>query len=246
MHFYPRNVKLKIVMSIAQNIAQVEEKIQKACDRAGRKRETISLMAVSKFHKIDAAEEARRAGIRFFGESRVKEGGEKFETYKKEHPEIEVHMIGPLQRNKAKAAAIFFDCIQSVDREALIDELDKQAANMEKPLRLLLELHTAEDTKSGFVSLDELFMAAERALKSGRLFPCGLMTMAPFTKEEKPIRTSFRLLVKAQAELEKRFPPAENWGCLSMGMTNDFEIAVEEGSNLLRIGSAIFGLRENL
>ena len=236
-------------MSIAENIAKIEERIQKTCDRAGRKREEITLMAVSKFQPIDLVEEARQAGIRCFGESRVKEGSEKFDAYRKEHPEIELHLIGSLQRNKAKAASLFFDCIQSVDREALICELEKcigtsfKEQGREKPLRLLFELHTGEESKSGFPDLEGLFRAAETVLKSPYLKPCGLMTMAPFTTDRDLIRSSFRHLAKAGTELEKRFPPAENWACLSMGMTGDFEIAIEEGSTLLRIGSAIFGER---
>ena len=236
-------------MSIAENIAKIEERIQKTCDRAGRKRDEITLMAVSKFQPVNLMEEARLAGIRCFGESRVKEGSEKFGSFKKEHPEVELHLIGSLQRNKAKTAALFFDCIQSVDREALICELEKcteafsKEPGREKPLDLLFELHTGEESKSGFHDLDGLFRAAEMVLKSPRLRPRGLMTMAPFTADRELIRSSFRLLAKARTELEKRFPPAENWACLSMGMTNDFEIAIEEGATLLRIGSAIFGER---
>ncbi|MCL1991441.1 MAG: YggS family pyridoxal phosphate-dependent enzyme [Spirochaetes bacterium] len=231
-------------MSIAQNIAELEERIQNACLRAGRARETVTLMAVSKFHSLDMAEEARAAGIRFFGESRVKEGVEKFEAYKKQRPEVQVHMIGSLQRNKAKTAALFFDCVQSADRMELIAELEKQAAGRASPLPLLLELRTGEESKSGFDGFDALFRAAEAVLKAESLLPRGLMTMAPFTEDALSVRASFRQLAKAQAELEKRFPPAENWGCLSMGMTGDFEIAIEEGSTMLRIGSAIFGDRQ--
>ena len=228
-------------MSIAENIAKLEERIQKVCDAAGRKRDEITLMGVSKFQPVEFVEEAWQAGIHCFGESRVKEGTGKFEAFRKEHPEVEVHLIGSLQRNKAKAAASFFDCIQSADRESLIGDLEKCAG--EKPLPLLLELHTGEESKSGFADLDGLFRAAEMILKSEGLRPRGLMTMAPFTEDRDVIRCSFRLLAKAGKELEKRFPPAGNWACLSMGMTNDFEIAIEEGATLLRIGSAIFGGR---
>jgi uncharacterized pyridoxal phosphate-containing UPF0001 family protein len=127
-----------------------------------------------------------------------------------------------------------------VDREQLIVELAKHASLREMPLEVLLELHTGEETKSGFADFDELFKAAELVLASENLKPAGLMTMAPFTNDTGLIRSSFRKLVNAQEELEKRFPSAENWSCLSMGMSNDFEIAIEEGSNLLRIGSLIF------
>jgi pyridoxal phosphate enzyme (YggS family) len=232
-----------LVMSIAENIAKLEERIQKACDTAARKRDEITLMGVSKFQPVERVREAWQTGICCFGESRVQEGTEKFEAFRKEHPEVRVHLIGSLQRNKAKTAADFFDCIQSVDRQALIGELEKHASR-EKPLPLLLELHTGEESKRGFTGLDELFRAAEQILdESGSLKPLGLMTMAPFTEDRDAIRRSFRFLAKARKELEKRFPPADNWACLSMGMTGDFEIAIEEGSTLLRIGSAIFGER---
>jgi len=227
-------------MSVAENIAKIEERIQRACDSAGRKRSEITLMGVSKFVPVDIVEEAYRTGIFCFGESRVKEAEEKFDAFKDTRPNVELHLIGSLQRNKAKQAALLFDCIQSVDRDELIVELAKHAPARKKPLAVLLEMHTGEETKSGFADADALFKAAELVLSAGGLQPCGLMTMAPFTTDTEPVRASFRQLVKAQEELEKRFPPKENWACLSMGMSNDFEIAIEEGSTMLRIGSAIF------
>jgi len=227
-------------MSITGNIIGIEERIQSVCDSVGRKRKEITLMGVSKFEPINAVEEAFRAGVTCFGESRVKEGTKKFETFKNEHPEVRLHMIGSLQRNKAKSAALFFDCIQSVDRQELIEELDKHVHLKREPLEILLELHTGEETKSGFAGFDELLKAAEMVLGKENLKPAGLMTMAPFTEDTKIIRNSFRQLAKAQRELEKRFPSGENWKCLSMGMSSDFETAIEEGSTMLRIGSLIF------
>jgi len=226
-------------MPVAQNIARIEERIERACELAGRKRGEISLMAVSKFVPLDKIEEAFGAGIRLFGESRVKEAAAKLETFRKEHSQAGLHLIGTLQRNKAKQAALFFDCVQSVDRLELVTELAKHAPGRDKPLEIFLELHTGEMSKSGFENLDGLFEAAELVCGCERLLPAGLMTMAPFTEDTGLIRASFRTLVRAREELGKRFPK-ENWACLSMGMSNDFEIAVEEGSNLLRIGSAIF------
>jgi pyridoxal phosphate enzyme (YggS family) len=227
-------------MSIAENIAKIEERIQKACDSSGRKRDEVILMGVSKFVPAGSIEEAFLAGIRVFGESRVKEAAEKLDTFRSKHPEVQLHLIGSLQRNKAKQAAVFFDCVQSVDRDELVVELAKYALVREKPLEVFLELHTGEETKSGFADFDALFKAAELVLGAVNLKPAGLMTMAPFTTNTDLIRSSFRQLVKARNELQKRFPPKENWACLSMGMSNDFETAIEEGSNLLRIGSAIF------
>jgi pyridoxal phosphate enzyme (YggS family) len=230
-------------MSIAENVAKIEERILKACGASGRKRDEITFMGVSKFVPVELVEEAFKAGVNCFGESRVKEAIEKFDAFKERSQltqcSVQLHLIGSLQRNKAKAAAAFFDCIQSVDRIELITELARHTGTREKPLSVLLELHTGEETKSGFTSMDSLFIAAEKVLESGNLKPQGLMTMAPFTEDTELIRASFRQLVKAQKELEKRFGQ-ENWKCLSMGMSHDFEIAVEEGSTMLRIGSLVF------
>lgn len=230
---------------ITPALARIEERIAAACLRSGRGREELRLMGVSKFHPLEAVEEARKAGLLLFGENRVQEGTEKFSAYRERHPDekAEVHLIGSLQRNKAGTAAAFFDCIQSVDRESLIEELGKVTAGREEPLPVLLELHTGEESKAGFDSVDNLCKAAEKLLSCPGLRPAGLMTMAPFTDDEKTIRTSFRALVKAQAEMVKRFPLPGAWSCLSMGMSGDFEIAIEEGSTLVRIGTAIFGER---
>jgi hypothetical protein len=226
-------------MSVAENITKIEERLIKALNRAGRKREEITLMGVSKFVPKELIKEAYEAGIYFFGESRVKEAAEKFSGFSDEFPGAKLHLIGSLQRNKAKQAVYTFDCIQSVDREELILELEKYESLRENELEVLLELRTGEETKSGFADIKTLLKAADLILDCDNLKPAGLMTMAPYTTDTDAIRSSFRLLFRAQKELEKHFPQ-ENWSVLSMGMSNDFEIAVEEGSTMLRIGSAIF------
>ena len=252
---------------IAARLELVEERIEAACRRSGRKRSEIQMMAVTKFHPLESVEAAYGAGIRLFGESRVKEGKEKFTEFWKTRKRdgsgvngvgvangvgVQLHLIGSLQRNKAPAAAAFFDCIQSVDRDSLIDELGNLTREREYPLMVMLEYHTGEESKAGFPGMDDLFRAAERTLSFPGLRPAGLMTMAPFTDDEAAIRASFRKLTLARAELEKRFHGGNGsdgihsdgyWSCLSMGMTGDFEIAIEEGSNLIRIGTAIFGER---
>jgi len=225
-------------MSIAENIAKIEERLIRACDSAGRKRDEIILMGVSKFEPREKIEEAWLGGIRVFGESRVKEAEEKFGATKNQLHSCELNLIGSLQRNKAKQAAVLFDCIQSVDREELITELQKHASLRSKPLEVMLELRTGEETKSGFDGLDALLKAADLISACGGLKLTGLMTMAPFTTDADLIRLSFRELRKAKIELEKRFPGERL--ILSMGMSNDFEIAVEEGSNMIRLGSAVF------
>ncbi|MCL2879017.1 MAG: YggS family pyridoxal phosphate-dependent enzyme [Treponema sp.] len=229
-------------MSIASNIEKIEERIQKACIVSGRKRGEITLLGVSKFQELPAIDEAWKAGIRLFGESRVKEGVEKFSSFRENHRIEGVHLIGSLQRNKAKSAAEFFDCIQSVDRRELLVDLEKHSGHRAAPLDILLELHTGEDSKSGFPDTDSLCAAAELALNCGNLRLKGLMTMAPLTADTGAIRASFRRLVQARDALESRFSAGGqcSLSCLSMGMSGDFEIAVEEGSTMLRIGSALF------
>ena len=219
-------------------MAKLEERIQKTCDYARRKRDEITLMGVSKFVPVNLIDEAYRSGIRCFGESRVKEAEEKLNAFKSGHSDARFHLIGSLQRNKAKQAALFFDCIQSADRDEIIVELAKHSPQRKEPLEIMLELHTGEETKNGFQNIDALFKAAELVLGSEKLKLTGLMTMAPFTADTALIRSSFRQLASARDDIEKRFPG--NALCLSMGMSNDFEIAIEEGSTLLRIGSAIF------
>jgi pyridoxal phosphate enzyme (YggS family) len=229
-------------MTIAQAVEDIQEKIEKACVRAGRKSGEIQLMGVSKFHEVPALEEAWAAGIRLFGENRVQEAARKFPDFLAARSGAELHMIGSLQRNKAKAAAALFNGIQSVDRDELIVELGSLTRDRVKPLMVLLEFHTAEDSKSGYPDEDSLARAAEKALACPGLRLGGLMTMAPFTDERERISAAFRRLVRARDKLAARFSEID-WSCLSMGMSNDFEIAIEEGSTLVRIGTAIFGPR---
>jgi len=230
-------------MSIGERIENIRERMEKAALRAGRKSEEIRLMGVSKFHEPLEIEGAIDAGLVLFGESRVQEAARKFPALKEKKTGLELHLIGSLQRNKAKYVPSLFDAVQSVDRDELITALGNSGNTAaDKSLEILLELHTGEESKSGYPDLDSLARGAELALSFPGLRLAGLMTMAPYTSEEKPIRKSFKALVGARDFLQNRFPQ-NNFSCLSMGMTNDFEIAIEEGSTLIRIGTAIFGER---
>jgi pyridoxal phosphate enzyme (YggS family) len=228
-------------MTVAERIDDVKSRIEKAAVLSGRKTEELRLMGVSKFHGAEKVEAALRAGLSLFGENRVQEAEGKFPALKEKY-RLELHMIGSLQRNKAKPASALFDCVQSVDRDELITTLGGITAGREPPLNVLLEMHTGEESKSGYPDVDALCRAAELALSFPGLAVSGLMTMAPFTKNIPAIRKSFRTLVSARERLSARFPEV-GFSCLSMGMSNDFEIAVEEGSTLVRIGTAIFGER---
>jgi pyridoxal phosphate enzyme (YggS family) len=238
-------------MPVAANIEAIEERIAGACRRSGRKREELTLMGVTKFVSAEAVAEAWKAGMRCFGENRVQEADAKFGGgLRASCTGMELHLIGALQRNKAKLAVSLFDCVQSVDREDIAAELAKQTIGRASPLPLLLEFRTGEDSKSGFTSLDGLLRTVELILGCPSLSIRGLMTIAPFTDDDQMVRSAFRQLVKLGQELERRFPfghggeARHSWDCLSMGMSGDFETAIEEGSTLLRIGTAIFGERK--
>jgi pyridoxal phosphate enzyme (YggS family) len=245
-------------MPVAANISAIEERIDGACRRSGRKREELTLMGVTKLVTAEAVREAWSAGLRCFGENRVQEALAKYgedakfggQGLRATCPGMELHLIGALQRNKAKLAAVLFDCVQSVDREDIAAELAKQTVGRASPLPLLLEFRTGEDSKSGFTSLDGLLGTVELILGCPSLSVRGLMTIAPFTDDDQIVRSAFRQLVKLRQELERRFPfgpvgeTRHSWDCLSMGMSGDFETAIEEGSTLLRIGTAIFGERK--
>jgi len=233
-------------MTIHERILYIEEKIDAACRRAGRNRGDIQLLGVSKFHPRELVEEAWEGGLRLFGENRVQEAVEKFTPLRVEHPDLAIHLIGTLQRNKAKVGAAFFDCIESVDRDSLLDDLGRCCQGRKTPLPILLEYHTGESSKAGYPDEDSLCRGAEKALSLPGLRLAGLMTLAPFGVAEEEVRASFRALRKARDRLRAGFPDQEgrvSWDCLSMGMSGDFEIAIEEGSTLVRIGTAIFGER---
>jgi pyridoxal phosphate enzyme (YggS family) len=228
-------------MTIAERIDDVKSRIEKAAVLSGRNAEEVCLMGVSKFHGTGKVEAALKAGLSLFGENRVQEAEGKFPALRGKYV-LELHMIGSLQRNKARTASTLFDCIQSVDRDELVTTLGSIAAGREAPLRVLLEMHTGEESKSGYPDVDALCRAVELVLSFSGLALSGLMTMAPFTKNIQAVRASFRTLAAARERLSARFPEVR-LSCLSMGMSNDFEIAVEEGSTLVRIGTAIFGER---
>jgi pyridoxal phosphate enzyme (YggS family) len=229
--------------SVREGYLRVLEGMEAAARRAGRRPEETAILAVTKFHPVEAALAAYAAGIRLFGESRVQEAEAKYPAFLAERPDARLEMIGSLQSNKAKRAVALFSRIQSVDSAELLAELARRAAAAGRSVEFLFELHTGEESKAGFSSPGELWAACEAASGLGSLVPRGLMTIAPFTRDEAPLRASFRILRSAWEEARRRFAfPA--FDVISMGMSNDYEIAVEEGSTLVRVGTAIFGRRD--
>jgi pyridoxal phosphate enzyme (YggS family) len=227
---------------IADRVAAVRERVARAAGRAGRQPEEITLVAVSKTHPPERVREAFAAGVRDFGENRVQEAEAKVAALSDLHAQgLRWHLVGHLQANKARKAAALFDQIHSLDDAALGLRLEKAAAQLRKTLPLLVQVDLAgEETKFG---LDEthLFPALEllRGLKSVRVE--GLMAMPPFAEDPEGARPYFRRL----RELRDR-ARAENLllgNALSMGMSHDLEVAIEEGATLLRVGTAVFGER---
>lgn len=204
----------------------------------------MKLVAVSKFHLASSVLEAAEAGQILFGENRVQEASEKFDEVAKKFPAARLHIIGHLQRNKVKEAVRIASCIQSVDRAEIIDEIEKRCAEAGKEIEILFEYHTGEESKSGFESEDEI-RAALGKFSDGKyphIKPRGFMTMAPFTEDENAIRASFKKLRELSISMQSEFPQFDLKE-LSMGMSGDFKIAIEEGSTMVRVGTAIFGER---
>jgi pyridoxal phosphate enzyme (YggS family) len=234
-------------MSIAENIAEVRQRIAAAAHRAGRDPEKIVLMAVSKTFPPERIREAYNAGLRIFGENRVQEFSGKAAALRDLH-EAEWHMIGHLQSNKAAAAAEAFAAIDSLDSLKLAEKLNASAARLGKKLGVLIQINVGDETaKSGLSSdsdeVEELLSAAPRL---ERLEFRGLMTVPPFAEDAREVRPYFRKLRALRDQLAAQHFPAVFMDVLSMGMSHDFEVAIEEGSTSVRVGTAIFGQRAKL
>jgi pyridoxal phosphate enzyme (YggS family) len=225
---------------IAENIKHLRERIAAKCAEFKRNPKEIKLIAVSKFFGVDVINEANKLGITDFGENKAQELRDKYELL---GDKVTWHFIGTLQRNKVKYAVRAASFIHSVDSSALADEINKEAKKLNKVQNILLEVKTSfEDTKAGLIDKEEVIKLAKHCSTLSNVELLGLMTMAPFTDDVNIIRKSFSDLRNLKDEINQNgFDLRE----LSMGMTNDYEIAIEEGATMLRIGSAIFGQRNN-
>ncbi|HEX7286858.1 MAG TPA: YggS family pyridoxal phosphate-dependent enzyme [Candidatus Angelobacter sp.] len=231
-------------MSIAENVALVRGRIAAAAARVGRQPAEITLMAVSKTVETARIREAYAAGLRVFGENRVQEFAEKAPSLA-DLKGAEWHLIGHLQSNKAKKAVEMFGAVDSVDSLRLAQKLDQAAEQSGKVLPVLIEIKVgAEETKSGIPldspELDELLHAAAE-LRHLRIR--GLMAIPPHTDDPQGARPYFRLLRDLRDQIAARKLPGVAMGVLSIGMSHDFEVAIEEGSTCVRVGTAIFGER---
>jgi pyridoxal phosphate enzyme (YggS family) len=245
----PREVKDRSVsdhssMSVAANIASIQDRIIAAARRAGRSPEEIALMAVSKTQPPERIREAYDAGQRLFGENRVQEFAAKNNALRDLNG-AEWHMIGHLQTNKATRTAELFRAVDSVDSLKVAEKLDAAAGMLGRKLNVLIEINVGgEAAKSGLDSdspaLNELLLAAPRL---EALVFRGLMTVPPFSDDPEDSRSYFRKLRELRDAIAARKVSAVAMDQLSMGMSHDFEVAIEEGSTCIRVGTAIFGER---
>jgi pyridoxal phosphate enzyme (YggS family) len=232
-------VDLHTGTSVAANLERVTERIARAAERSGRTPSDVTLVAVTKTVPPERIIQAIAAGVTHLGENRVQEAEVKFgPSGRIPRSDVTLHMIGTLQRNKARRAAALFDWVQSLDRPELAAALDSAAV---KPLPVLLEVNlTGEPSKSG-ISPGHFPLLADIVAGCPNLQPFGLMTIARLGAPEAELRRTFATLRDLLERLRAGYPG--DWRHLSMGMTGDYEIAIEEGATLVRLGRAIFGER---
>ena len=228
-----------MVKTVAQSLAEVRARADAAARKSGRDPAEVKLMAVTKGFPRELVVETIAAGVSLFGENRVQEAESKFADLA---GSCELHLIGHLQTNKAKAAAGLFSCVQSIDSLHTAEALHARCAERDRSIDVLLELNTSgEETKSGFRDRGELLTCLEAITSLPRLRPRGLMTIGPLTDDAGEIRASFSLLRRLFEETRGISPAFDT---ISMGMSADFELAIEEGSTLVRLGTALFGPRK--
>ena len=228
------------MVSIRENIHRIEERIERACTASGRRREELRHMAVSKLQPGDRIREGIEFGLRLFGESRVQETAARRDIFP---ADAEVHLIGHLQRNKAKDAVGLYHTIQSIDAIRTVRALESHLTSESPIIDLLVEVNTSGDeNKYGVLGFDALREITDVIESSPRFRLRGVMTIGPLTGDEAEVRRAFAHLRELRDRLENE--TGRTYPELSMGMSGDLEAAVREGSTMLRIGTAVFGQRE--
>ncbi len=225
---------------VTENLKDVEAKIQAACDRAGRDRSEVTLIAVSKTKPVEMIKEAIDCGINVFGENKVQELVSKYEELDKG---LEWHMIGHLQRNKVKMLPGRVKRIHSVDSIRLAEEIDKQFSNAGLIADILVEVNVAEEDSKFGIALDEVEEFLRKISQYSSIKVHGLMTIAPYVDDPEQNRTIFCDLRKKMVDINSKNIDNIYMDELSMGMTGDYEVAIEEGATYVRVGTGIFGSR---
>jgi len=218
----------------------VEEEIVKACNRSNRNRNEVTLIAVSKTKPVETLQEAYNLGVRVFGENKVQELVDKYDTLPND---IHWHMIGHLQRNKVKYIIDKVDYIHSLESVRLAEAIEKEAAKHNIIIRVLIEVNVAgEESKFGLTP-EEVPAFVEEISKFPHLKVMGLMTIAPFVENPEENRPVFKALKKLSVDIAGKNIDNVSMNVLSMGMTNDYQVAIEEGATMVRVGTGIFGER---
>lgn len=225
---------------LKDQLQEVEKRIQAACDRAGRKREEVTLIAVSKTKPVETLQEAYDLGVRIFGENKVQELTAKYEALPKD---IHWHMIGHLQTNKVKYIIDKAELIHSVDSLKLAETIEKEAAKHDLIADILVEVNVAEEESKFGMKMEEVIPFVEKVSAFPHVRVRGLMTIAPFVEDPEENRSIFADLHKLYIDIKKKNHDNDTVSVLSMGMTNDYEVAIEEGATMVRVGTGIFGAR---
>lgn len=234
---------MAVEISLAGRIAAVQEQVAEAANASGRAPADVAIVAVSKTVPRAAVDEALALGLRQFGENRVQEAREKFaEPLPPVAPVASLHLIGQLQSNKARHACRLFDRIESVDRPSLVETLEREAARADRTLSVLLQVNIAGEQQKAGCAPEELPLLAQQVMAAAHLRLDGLMTIGPLVSDAEETRLIFRSLREQRDRLQDRLA-GHDLPVLSMGMSNDFEIAIAEGASHVRIGRAIFGER---
>ena len=235
---------INAVDTIKTRWQQVQDRVASAAIRSGRDPNDIRIMAVSKTVPLPQIIEAYDAGISLFGENRIQEAQQKFGTHRESLPaSAELHLVGHLQTNKARKAHELFDMIHSVDSVNLTETLSRIASESNRRIPILIEVNTSgEDSKFG-ISPDQVLNFTRQVALFPNLQIQGFMTVGGWLPDPEQVRPCFQKLREIRDQVESLKIPNVNTEILSMGMTNDFEVAIEEGSTLVRIGTAIFGAR---
>lgn len=225
---------------LKDQLQEVEKRIQAACDRAGRKREEVTLIAVSKTKPVETLQEAYDLGVRIFGENKVQELTAKYEALPKD---VHWHMIGHLQTNKVKYIIDKAELIHSVDSLKLAETIEKEAAKHDLIADILVEVNVAEEESKFGMKMEEVIPFVEKVSAFPHVRVRGLMTIAPFVEDPEENRSIFADLHKLYIDIKKKNHDNDTVSVLSMGMTNDYEVAIEEGATMVRVGTGIFGAR---
>lgn len=225
---------------IRYNIKQVEERIKEACARSGRKREEVTLIAVSKTKPVSAIYEVMETGIIDFGENKVQELTDKIETISEP---LNWHMIGHLQRNKVKYIVDKVKLIHSVDSLRLAEQISQEAVKKNVDVDILVEVNVADETSKFGLNTEEVIDLVKEVSRLENIHIKGLMTVAPFTDNPEENRPYFRNLKQLAVDINRKNIDNVTMSVLSMGMTGDYEVAIEEGATMVRVGTGIFGER---